>query len=433
MINHNFYSQEAEEVVLGTIIMNNDYYRSISDTLHSSHFFFPQNQAIFARIEEGIKNDQIQNQVTLKQFFDSESSIKEIGGSLYLAKLISSASAVVDIRHYANLIVDNHNKREQLFIYQSAITDLETKSAVKVGEEVLEKVSKLENESNVVAVYDGTDMAAGLQEIWKKKPDAIQSKITPLDKMLNGGFYPQKLYVIGAAPGCGKTSFAQQIILSALESGKKCLFFSMEMEKENVLTRFLSAISKINPFRILLNNFFEHETSLFNHACQKWERFKSNILITEKGSLSISQIRSTVKRIKRKHKIDLVAVDYIQIIQTRDQKNLNEATLIKENVTALKEIAKEFNVVMIALSQITKDALGGRPGLKSLKGSGGIAEGADTVINMWTDSDQEQEGQKNKNLNMEIAKNRNGICGTLSVNFDGEFGIFSEQNIKQQF
>jgi replicative DNA helicase len=172
---------------------------------------------------------------------------------------------------------------------------------------------------------------------------------------------------------------------------------------------------------------------LFNHACQKWERFKNNILITEKGSLSISQIRSTVKRIKRKHKIDLVAVDYIQIIQTRDQKNLNEATLIKENVTALKEIAKEFNVVMVALSQITKDALGGRPGLKSLKGSGGIAEGADTVINMWTDSDQEQEGQKNKNLNMEIAKNRNGICGTLSVNFDGEFGIFSEQNIKQQF
>lgn len=426
MLEHNFYSQEAEEIVLGTIIVSNEYYRNVSDTLHSFHFFYPRNQLIFARIEEGIENEQIQNQITLKQFFESEDLIKDAGGALYLANLLSVASAVVDIRHYANLIIDNYNKREQWSIYREALTNLETKSAVKVGEEVLEKVSKLENESSVVTVYDGTDMAAGLQEIWKKKPEAIKSKIASLDKMLNGGFYAQKLYVIGAAPGCGKTSFAQQIILNALEEGKSCLFFSMEMEKENVLTRFLSAISKINPFRILLNKFFEHESDSFNHACRKWEGFKSRILITEKGSLSISQIKSTVKRIKRKHKIDLVAVDYIQIIQTRDQKNLNEATLIKENVTALKEIAKEFGVVVIALSQITKDALGGRPGLKSLKGSGGIAEGADTVINMWTDSDQEQEKSEKKNLNLEIAKNRNGISGTLSINFDGEFGIFTE-------
>lgn len=433
MLNHNFYSEEAENCVLGLIILNNSYYKSVCDSLQASHFFFPQNQAIFARLEEVIKNESLANSTTLKQFFDSEESIKAAGGAKYLTQLLSEASSAIDIRDYANLIVDNYNKREQLATYEQAIENLKLGSATKVADQVLEKLSKMENESSVVSVFDGSDMAAGLQQIWQKKPEAIESGIKTLDRMLNGGFFPQKLYVVGAAPGCGKTSFSQQIILSALRNGVNCLFFSMEMEKENVFTRFLSAMAKINPFRILLNNIFKHEEEKFNFACKEWEGIKDRVFITEKGSLTMAQIRATTKRIKRKHKIGLVVVDYIQIIQMRDSKNINEATLIKENVQALKELAKEFNVIVIALSQITKDALGGRPGLKALKGSGGIAEGADTVINMWTDSDQEQEANQIKNLNLEIAKNRNGISGTLSINFDGEFGIFTEKHQESNF
>lgn len=427
MLEHNFYSEEAEQIVLGTILINNEYYKSVSDSLHSSHFFFPQNQAIFSRIEECLKNESVADQITLRQFFESEPSIKEVGGSLYLTTLLSSASTIIDIRQYANLIIDNFQKREQWSFYKEALSDLETKSSQKVADNILDKIAKLENESQSVSVYDGADMAAGLQEIWKKPLVGIESGIPTLDKMLNGGFYPQKLYVIGAAPGSGKTSFSQQVILNAIKKDIKALFFSMEMEKENVFTRFLSAMTKINPFRILINNIYNHEQYRFNEACKDWEKLRDKISVADKGSLTINQIRATAKRIKRKKNIGLVVVDYIQIIATREKTNLNEATLIKENVTALKEIAKDLNVVVIALSQITKDSLGGRPGLKSLKGSGGIAEGADTVINMWTDSDQEQEGNQIKNLNLEIAKNRNGRGGTLSIDFDGEFGIFKEK------
>lgn len=428
MLDHNFYSEEAENCVLGLILMNNSYYKSVSDTLQAFHFFLPQNQAIFARLEETIKNESLANSTTLKQFFESEESIKAAGGAKYLAYLLSEASSAIDIRDYANLIVDNYNKREQLATYEKAIEDLKLSNSTKVADTVLEKLSKMNNESDVVAVFDGADMAAGLQEIWKNPPTPIKSGIGALDEMLNGGFFPQKLYVVGAAPGTGKTSFAQQIILNALNEDKHCLFFSMEMEKENVLTRFLSAISNINPFRILLNKIFKHELEAFNLGCEKWGALQDKISITEKGMLAIRQIKATSKRVKRKRKISLIVIDYIQIIEVRDAKNFNEATLIKENVQALKELAKELNVVVIALSQITKDALGGRPGLKALKGSGGIGEGADTVINLWTDSDQEQEASRFKNLNLEVAKNRNGRSGTLSINFDGEFGIFTEKS-----
>lgn len=430
LADHNFYSLEAEQMVLGTIILNNEYYKSVSDTLDSSHFFFPQHQAAFAKIVEALKDESLANAVTLRQFFDSEPSIKESGGSLYLGNLLSAASSVIDIRQYANLIIDNFQKRLQLDIFKKGILDLENKSAVIVAGDVGNELAKINNESQSVAVFGGEEMASGLQELWKKDLTAscIPSKIDQLDKMLNGGFYPKKLYIVGAAPGAGKTSFAQQLILNGLRKGIPCLFFSIEIEKENVFVRFLSALSKINPFRIIINNIYHHEVGQFEAACAEWKSLENKFFMTDRGGISVTQIEATIKRVKKKSPIGLVVVDYVQIIPTRDSKNLNEATLIKENITALKDMAKKYDVTMVALSQITKDALGGRPGLKSLKGSGGIAEGADAVINMWTDAEETEEGQSEKNLNLEVAKNRNGIKGSFAIKFDGEFGIFKNNS-----
>jgi len=424
-----FYNIEAEQAVLGTIILNNEYLRRVEDILVAESFYEAAHQEIYARIAQLKMDESLANQVSLKQFFESTESIKAIGGVLYLSTLLGVASSIIDIRDYAFLIKENYNKRQINILLSEAAENLIKKSPLEITDSLTNELAKLDSDSKEVVILDGADMAKGLEDTWKQNLNSrcVLTGIKSLDEMLNGGFYPKKLYVIGAAPGCGKTSFFQQSALKGLEKQIGCLFFSMEMEKENVLTRFLGSLAKINPFRINLNNIFKHEEERFNQACSKWSELSKNFSMTEKGTLSLAQIKSVLKKVVRKRKLGLVGVDYIQIMQTRDSKNINETTLIKENISGLKELAKDFDVAMVVLSQITKDALGGRPGLKALKGSGGIAEGADCVINMWNDAEEQQEGNSKKSINIEVAKNRNGRMGTLSIEFDGEFGIFSEK------
>jgi replicative DNA helicase len=241
---------------------------------------------------------------------------------------------------------------------------------------------------------------------------------------LNGGFTIDKLYTIGAAPGTGKTSMAQQIIINALEKKFGVLFISMEMERKNLFVRFLASFNSINPFRMLINNIFKHETDKFDLSLKRWNSLKENYFMTE-GTLSLKKIESTLKRKIKTNPIKLLVVDYIQIMELRDCKNISEASLIKENIRGLKELATKYHVCTIALSQLTKDMLGGKPGLKALKGSGGMGEDSDCVINLWTDSD-DMEDSAIKPVNIEVAKNRNGMKGGLVVNFDGEFNRFTE-------
>jgi len=424
-----FFNLEAEQVILGAVILNNDYLRAVEDILTPESFYEPAHQEIFERIVKLKSDEMLADRVSLKQFFDTNERVKAIGGARYILTLLAEAGAVINIREYAFLIRDNYSKRKISMLLNEAAASLADKSPLEISDNLTNELAKLDSDSKEIVISEGSDLAQGLAELWNGDLSSrcISTGLESLDAMLNGGFYPQKLYVIGAAPGCGKTSFAQQAILNGLENSIGCLFFSMEMEKENVLTRFLGYISRINPFRILSNRIFLHEKEGFDKSCGKWSELSKNFSMTEKGSLSLMQIKSVLKKVRRKRNLGLVVVDYVQIMHTRDSKNLNETTLIKENVTGLKELAKEFNVAVLLLSQITKEALGGRPGLKSLKGSGGIAEGADCVINMWNDNEERQEQNRVKHLNIEVAKNRNGRMGTLSILFDGEFGIFSEQ------
>lgn len=423
-----FFNIEAEQAILGTIILNNEYLNRVEDVLMPEYFYELVHQKIYAKILNCIRsNGMTANQVTLKQFFDSEESIKEVGGALYLSTLLMQASVIVSIRDYAYIVKENFAKRKLLEIIDNAHNKLLTENLNEICDEIVNEITKLDSESREVEILNTSDMATALKKNWELDIDSrkITTGLVGLNKLMNGGLYPKKLYIIGAAAGVGKTSFAQQIISHGLHSSIGCAFFSMEMERENVLTRFLGSIARINPFRIAINKFYAHEHEMFASATKKWAEISTNFFMSDKGSVSVGQMRAALKRLTRKNRIGLVVVDYVQIMPTRDSKNTNEATLIKENVTALKELAKEFNIAVVGLSQIVKEDVANKPTMKSLKGSGGIAEGADFIALMWQEGEADE---KVKPLKLAVVKNRNGSLGEINVNYDGEFGIFTENN-----
>jgi replicative DNA helicase len=424
-----FTNIEAEQAILGTIIINNDYLRRVEDMLNRKHFYELAHQEIYDKIlsfkMEGIGS----NQISLKVFCESDPAIKKIGGALYLSTLLNCASSIIDIRDYAFILIELAEKRKLVAGFHEMIVLLETKTTSDVVAKTQDLIASVDSESSEVEIFDGEQMEQALLDGWKDGSSniIIPTGINKLDVMLNGGFTVDKLYTIGAAPGTGKTSLAQQVILNALKKEYGVLFVSMEMERKNIFARFLASFSSINPFRIVINNIFKHELDKFDNALKEWNKLKPNYFMTEKGHLTLKQIENALKRKLKASPIKLMVVDYIQIMQLRDAKNMNEASLIKENVNGLKDLATKYHVSVVALSQLTKDNLGGKPGLKALKGSGGIAEDSHCVINLWTDSEDDSQ-KSNKLVNVEVAKNRNGPLGNLVVNFDGEFNRFTENN-----
>ena len=415
----NFKNIEAEQTILGTIIMNNSKFSRVEDILEAKHFSDEANKDIFEKIVERLKVGTA-NEVTLKTFASADNKD-------YLAKLGLKASLIVDIREYAFVLVEAWRKRV-LFEKLNSMKDKlqQGDSLESVLQEFDEAVKEIDSDNESLQVWDGEEISIEwAQFVQKDKMQPIISKLPTLDDALNGGLFPERLYVLGAASGAGKTFFSQTLMLNALMQNLGVLFVSMEMPKKSIFARFFSILSGISSFRLTTNKIFNWELESFHRGLDDWKTLQKRFYITDNSGLTPKNIEAALKKAMRKSPINFVVVDYAQIMRLRDAKNMNEASLIKENVTALADIAKKYKVAMLLLSQLTKANVGGQVGLGSLKGSGGLYEDADCVIAMWAD-DERQQKNKIKNIKIEVIKNREGSMDSLVVEFDGSKGQFKE-------
>ena len=421
------FNLQAEQSILGTIILNNEYLRRVEDILETKHFYFAENLAIYERIIAIKKDDIVANQITLQTFFNSNDLIKEAGGQKYLSALLSEASGIIDIRDYAITIVELWRKRELLTALEEIKEGLESEKVENLLVKFEDTVKKIDDTSTTIQVFDGEEAIAdwALEAGKKEELKPISSGLKTLDDMLNGGFHKEGLYVFAAASGCGKTFFSQNVMLNALKLKIGVFFASMEMSKRKIMARFISILARINFFRILIANIFDWEKEKFDFALKEWGGYQKNFFIVEKITMSTKEIEFAFKKSLKKSAIGLVVVDYAQIIKLREARNFNEASLIKENVNALAKLAQKYKVAVILLSQLTKDKISGKVGLGSLKGSGGLYEDADCVIAMWSDEDSKD---KIKKLQIEVLKNREGLSGGFSITFNGDIGEFKETN-----
>ena len=415
-----FENIAAEEVILGTIMTNSNFFNRVSDILKEEHFSDPCNKIIYEEIVRLDKEGKGFNYITINNFFNQE-NLSEAKGGEYLKYLLAQASAIYSIRDYAFIIIELWQKRNLNQKLHDALENLKSESFDKVS-------LNLENEIAGLNFQGDKKKTEHMEDIVKNftlEDDTIRipTGIAPLDKVLNGGLAKKEITVLGARSGCGKTTLAQNIILNASKVGKKCLFISLEVDKRSLLIKFLSNMSSVDSRRISSNNLSQTEIQSINHSKNIIKDY--NIYVNDSSSLNIFEIEKIIKQQLKRNPVDLVVVDYLQLVKTSGRNRVEEISQVSK---CLKKIASTFDLAVLVLAQVNRDGADTLPRLQHLKGSGAIEEDADVVIFVHRDT-QEQEGGgvgMAETGKLIIAKGRNIGIGDVDIRFEGKFSRFSE-------
>lgn len=466
---------EAEQQLLGAILTNNDVYDRIAALVRAEHFFDPVHQRIFERCAARIQKNALASPVTLKPFFEDDPGLKELGGPAYLVRLAGAAISAYAARDYAQMIYELAVRRELISLGR----DIAAKAGkVEVESEPSEQI--VEAEQRLYKLGEQGVAERGFQSFLKAVTDAvnmanaayqrdgglagISTGLVDLDKKL-GGLHPSDLLILAGRPSMGKTSLATNIAFNVAKAyrrgrlpdgsegaveGGVVGFFSLEMSAEQLAARILSEAAEVPSEQIRRGDMTEAEFRRFVEAAKALE--SCPLYIDDTPALPISQVAARARRLKRTHGLDVLMVDYLQLL--RGSSKENRVQEVSEITQGLKAIAKELAVPVIALSQLSRaveNREDKRPQLADLRESGSIEQDADAVMFIYRDEyylnqrmpkqvafdndekfhaamekwTQDMEAVHNK-AELIIAKQRHGPVGTIPLFFEGEFTRFAD-------
>jgi len=410
---------EIEQQILGLTIQNKCYFERIEDLIKVEYFSIPFHQKLFEKITEIRKTTNTDGfiNVFLNQYFVGEERQE-------IVSMIHNASTLANIRDYAFSLIELYQKRETVKAMQDFQNAIIEKKYNFATSELLDKIAKLDN------VNQDNAKISTLEEIEKEIEDETSEELhfptgfKKLDEVLNGGLRKGNLTVLGARPAVGKTSWGQQVILNIAKQRKVCLFASLEVSNKQVYDKFVSINKSIPAWKIARKKLNQAELIDYNISKQELKEINDFIFVSD-ASQSIKQIEAMVKRHIAKRKLDLLVVDYIQIVKREYSKNINEATAIKEITTGLKDIAKKYNIAVLGLAQINREGVNGKePTMNDLKGSGGIEEDADCIILLHRPI--ADDAVLSSDGTFKVAKNRWGATKNIKFSFNGQITTFFE-------
>ncbi len=465
---------EAEQQLLGAILTNNDVYDRIAALVKPEHFFDPVHQRIFERAAARIQKNALASPVTMKPFFEDDAGLRELGGPSYLVRLAGAAISAYAARDYAQMIYDLAVRRELIALGR----DISAKAAkVEIHSEPKEQIT--EAEQRLYKLGEQGVAERGFQSFLKAVTDAvnvanaayqrdgglagISTGLIDLDKKL-GGLHPSDLLILAGRPSMGKTSLATNIAFNIAKAYKRGRthdgsdgaveggvvgFFSLEMSAEQLAARILSEASEVPSEQIRRGDMTETEFRRFVEAAKSLE--SCPLYIDDTPALPISQCAARARRLKRTHGLDVLIIDYLQLLKGTS-KNDNRVQEVSEITQGLKAIAKELNIPVIALSQLSRQVESRedkRPQLSDLRESGSIEQDADVVMFVYRDEyykerekpgDHELEKMAQWQSVMEqvhgkaeviIGKQRHGPIGSVELSFEGRFTRFG--NLAKQW
>jgi replicative DNA helicase len=457
---------EAEQQLLGAILVNNDIYDRISSLVKHDHFYEPVHQRIFEIASARIAKNALASPVTLKAFMEDDEGLKELGGAGYLARLAAAAISAYAARDYAQMIYDLAVRRDLIRLGQDIAAQA---SKMDVASEPKEQI--VEAEQRLYKLAEQGVAERGFQSFLKAVTDAVQmanaayqrdgglagisTGLIDMDKKL-GGLHPSDLLILAGRPSMGKTSLATNIafnIAKAYRTGRKpdgtegaieggaVGFFSLEMSAEQLAARILSEAAEVPSEQIRRGDMSEAEFRRFVEAAKALE--SCPLYIDDTPALPISQVAARARRLKRTHGLDVLMVDYLQLL--RGSSKESRVQEVSEITQGLKAIAKELNIPVIALSQLSRNVESRedkRPQLSDLRESGSIEQDADVVMFVYRDEyyrEREKPGEDELDkmatwqAKMEsvhgkaeviIGKQRHGPIGTVELSFEGQFTRF---------
>ena len=453
---------EAEQALIGSVLISNDLYDDITPIIDSQKFFDPIHVKIFETIEMLISKGLLANPITLKNYFENNKGLKELGGQEYLVKITKFATtSIKQAIDYANIIHEMHVRRELIKISESVLSEASNNDEVNSsGEEMIQNAEKslfdLAERGHFNQSFLKFENA--LKQTIEMAKNAYQNEegivgvptgLTDLDSRL-GGMHKQDLIIIAGRPSMGKTALATNIAFHAAKNIEKkgtkstVAFFSLEMSSEQLSTRILSEQSKIRSNDIRRGNVSEKEFEQFIETSKNI--FDLPLYIDETPAITISAISNRSRRIKRLFGLDLIVVDYIQLMRTSGKKDWGRVQEISEITQGLKALAKELDVPVLALSQLSR-AVEQRdiqkPQLSDLRESGSIEQDADVVMFVYREAyylerkeptlgsiEHAEWKQKMEEIahlaEIMIGKQRHGPTGNVKVEFEAMYTKFKD-------
>ena len=452
---------EAEQAVIASILVSNDIYDEISSILDSQKFFDPIHVKLYETIETLISKGLLANPITLKNYFENNEGLKELGGQEYLIKITKFSTSVKQAIDYANIVQEMHVRRELIKISQSVLDEVSTNSDVGTsGETIIQNTEKslfdLAERGHFNQSFMKFDSA--LKQTIDMAKSAYQNEeglvgvptgLTDLDSRL-GGLHKQDLVIIAGRPSMGKTALATNIAFHAAKNIEKkrskstVAFFSLEMSSEQLSTRILSEQSRIRSNDIRRGKVSEKEFEQFIETSKNISELP--LYIDETPAITIAAISNRSRRIKRLFGLELIVVDYIQLMRSSGKKEYNRVQEISEITQGLKALAKELNVPVLALSQLSRAVEqrdDKKPQLADLRESGSIEQDADIVMFVFRESYYLQnkeptvgsiehaEWQTKMNeishlADIMISKQRHGPTGNVKVEFEQMYTKFKD-------
>jgi replicative DNA helicase len=461
---------EAEQALLGAILVNNEALYRVSDFLEPAHFFEPIHQTIFQLCRDLVRAGKIATPVTLKTFLDATIDIGGVTVSQYLARLAAEATTIINAEDYGRTIYDLAVRRALITVGEDMVNvafdapvDFSPRQQIEDAERRLYELAE-------TGRYDGgfqrfaqglttaVDMAAHAYQR-DGKLSGLATGLDDLDRMM-GGLQKSDLVILAGRPGMGKTALATNIAYNiakawqgevkpdghtATVNGGIVGFFSLEMSAEQLATRIIAEQTGIASSQIRRGGISEADFEKIKDYSIELQHLP--LYVDETGGLSVAQLAARARRLKRQRGLDLLVIDYLQLLQGSTRRSSeNRVQEITEITTKMKALAKELNVPILALSHLSRQVESRddkRPQLSDLRESGSIEQDADVVLFVFreeyyhkmrkpSESDREKfaqwmaEGDKViGKAEVIIGKQRHGPTGTVELQFDGSVTRFS--------
>lgn len=434
------YSLEAEQAVLGAVLMEADCINQVADKLRPEHFYLPEHQAIYGIMLSKMLESKAIDFVTVLESLQTERFFTGDEGKNYLLKLAQIVPSIANIDNYARIVREKYDVRALIHASREIMSDAmdpatDTSLLLDSAEQKIFNIRQDRHQGGLMPIQD---VIASNYEMYNKLNSderdlyvGIPTGISSLDEYTTG-LNRSDLIIVGARPGMGKTSFALNIARNVAVQQNRCVaVFNLEMSREQMVNRFLSSEARVSSKKLRTGNLTPDEWGRMAYASSTL--CKAPIYLDDTASITVPEMKARLRRLKD---VGFVVIDYLQLMHS-PKKTDNRVQEVSEITRSLKIMAKDLNIPIMVCAQLargTEKQSNHRPALADLRESGSIEQDADQVLFLYREEYYKNEkadpaAVETGTSEVIVAKNRHGELGTVPLAFQGEFTQFSALEI----
>lgn len=427
------FSEDAEKSVLGSMMLSAEAVDLASEALNTEDFYIPKHRQIFAAMLDINARNGAVDVVTLLEELERRGTADSSGGIEYLTELSIFTPSAANVSNYIK-IVEERSIMRRLMHAGTAIT----RDAMQGSKSVEAMLDDAERRIFNIAMHNNEDTLTQIRPVvyesyqrintlinLKGKLTGVPTGYTALDSMTSG-LQKSDLIIIAARPSQGKTALGLNIAAhAAIREGKTVAIFSLEMSKEQLVMRLFASEARVNMQNV--NHGTPSSQELLKLAEANLTLANANMYIDDRSNISVAEIRSKCRRLKARNGLDMIVIDYLQLMKTPNGSD-NRVQEVSELTRSLKILARELNVPIVLLSQLSRKAAERKPAMSDLRESGAIEQDADIIIMIYRDPSRTDDNS----AEIIVAKNRNGPVDSIFLTWIGEYTRFENRTLREE-